>query len=64
MITNFIIASSVILALAFVIAWVVSPELRRRIESPKHAFQDQLERYNQHCHDEVTEREVESNELR
>lgn len=64
MITNFIIASSVILALAFVIAWIVSPELRRRIESPKHAFQDQLERYNRHCHDEVTEPEVESNEPR
>lgn len=62
MITNFIIVSSVILALAFVIAWLVNPGLRRRIESPKHAFQDQLERYNRECHDKVTGRGVHSNE--
>jgi len=64
MITNFIIGSSVILALAFVIAWIISPELRRRIESPKHAFQDQLERYNRHCHDKVAEHGEHSNEPR
>ena len=64
MITNFIIGSSIILVLAFVIVWLVSPELRRRIESPKHAFQDQLERYNRDCHDEVAERGVQSNEPR
>ena len=29
-------------ALAFIIAWAVSPALRARIERPKHRFQERL----------------------
>lgn len=51
MITAFIVIASVVLAAVFTIAWLSSPVLRRHIEYPKHTFQDQVQRYNQHCHD-------------
>ena len=46
MISNFIVISSLILALLFTVAWLTRPGLRRRIEAPKHIFQAQVERYN------------------
>lgn len=51
MITAIIVISSVVLAGVFTIAWLTSPGLRRHIEYPKHCFQDQVQRYNQQCHD-------------
>jgi hypothetical protein len=58
MITAFIVISSVILALAFTIAWLLRPELRRQIESPKHNFQEQIRSYNKQCHDSHEESKV------
>jgi len=57
MIAAFIVISSIVLAIAFTIAWIVKPGFREQIESPKYSFQDQVERYNHHCqdtHDAVT----------
>ena len=49
MITNFIVISSIVLALAFTIAWLTRPDLRRRIEGPKHSFKQQLRQHNRQC---------------
>jgi beta-lactamase regulating signal transducer with metallopeptidase domain len=46
MISNFIVISSIILALAFTIVWIVRPNLRRRIEEPKYFFLQQVQQYN------------------
>jgi len=51
MITTIIVISSVLLAAIFTIAWLANPAFRRQIEQPKHCFQDQLQQYNQQCHD-------------
>jgi hypothetical protein len=47
MIATFIVLSSLLLAALFTAAWLFKPDFRRRIEDPKFAFQQQLERYNQ-----------------
>ena len=46
MISAFIVIASVLLTVVFAIAWIALPRLRRRIEDPKYAFQDQLKAYN------------------
>ena len=46
MIAGIIVLLSVALALAYVVAWLLRPSFRRRIEAPKHAFQAQLRAYN------------------
>jgi len=51
MIAAFIVVSSVVLALVFTIAWLTRPGFRQRIESPKHAFANQVRQYDRHCHD-------------
>jgi hypothetical protein len=58
MITAFIVISSVILGGIFTLAWLLRPELRRQIESPKHNFQEQIRAYNQQCHDTHEEAKV------
>lgn len=40
MITDLIVLASVLFAAAFIVAWVVSPNLRSWIERPKHRFHD------------------------
>ena len=47
MISAFIVIVSVLLTVGFGIAWLALPRLRRKIEDPKFAFQDQLQAYNQ-----------------
>jgi hypothetical protein len=51
MISNFIVISSIILALIFTLAWLARPSLRKRIEAPKHFFQEQLQQYNRELRD-------------
>ena len=46
MITAFIVISSLLLAGAFAFAWATRPELRRRIERPKHLFAAQVQQYD------------------
>lgn len=46
MITDIIVGATVVLALAFVSAWAVSPRLRAWIEQPKYRFQDALTDYD------------------
>ncbi len=46
MITDAIVATSVLLSLAFVAVWLLRPDLRAWIEAPKHRFQDHVERYD------------------
>lgn len=46
MIIDIIIVMSIALAAAFVVAWVLRPALRSRIEAPKHTFQAELRAYN------------------
>lgn len=45
MISNIIVMASLVFALVFVVAWCVSPALRRRVERPKYHF---LARVQQH----------------
>ena len=47
MISAFIVIASILLTAIFAIAWIAFPRLRRTIEDPKYAFQDQLRAYNQ-----------------
>lgn len=46
MITDTIVVSSVVLTLAFVVAWWLRPGLRSWIERPKHQFQHAVEGYD------------------
>jgi hypothetical protein len=46
MIAAFIVVSSLVLAAAFVVAWLLKPGFRQQVEDPKYSFQDQVERYN------------------
>jgi hypothetical protein len=46
MITDAIVAASVLLSLAFAAVWLLRPDLRAWIEQPKHRFQDHVERYD------------------
>ena len=62
MITAIIVIVSVVLAVAFVIAWLVKPALRRRVEDPKHLFADQVRQYDEQCQDAPTPAGVRSND--
>ena len=46
MISAFIVITSILLTVVFGIAWIAMPGLRKKIEAPKYAFQDQLQAYN------------------
>lgn len=56
MIPDLIVYASGALALLFVAAWAVSPQLRARIERPKFRFQDALADYDR----EESQRRTES----
>jgi hypothetical protein len=45
-ITDAIVATSVLLALAFAAVWLLRPDLRAWIEQPKHHFQDDVDQYD------------------
>lgn len=53
MISGFIVYASLLLAGAFLVAWLARPELRRRIERPKHLFADQVQQYDEQCRQDV-----------
>jgi hypothetical protein len=55
MISAVVIVASLVLAAAFVLAYVLGPGLRDEIERPKHWFQDQVRRYDRRCQDEREE---------
>ena len=46
MIANVIVFASLALALVFVAAWIIRPELRTWIERPKYQFQDAVRGYD------------------
>ena len=46
MITDTIVLASVVFAVAFAAAWLVSPALRAWIEQPKHRFQESAGEYD------------------
>lgn len=52
MITNIIVVSSLALAAAFVVVWLVRSDVRERVERPKHRFLDRIERYDRQCREE------------
>ena len=62
MIATFIVVSSIALAAAFTIAWLVKPGFRRQIESPKHNFHDQVQRFDQQCNAAATKSGADSDE--
>lgn len=47
MISIIVIAASLALAAAYILAWLLRPGFRRDIEHPKHWFQNELRRYDQ-----------------
>ena len=53
MISGFIVYASLLLAGGFLIAWLARPELRRRIERPKHLVADQVQQYDEQCRQDV-----------
>lgn len=46
MIADVIVVLSVLLSVAFAVAWWVFPELRAWLERPKYRFQEHLQRYD------------------
>jgi len=58
MISAIVIVSSIVLATAFSLAWLLRPDLREEIERPKHSFQDQLRRYDRRHRESRNEREA------
>lgn len=46
MITDLIVLASVLFTAAFIVAWVVSPNLRSWIERPKHRFHELSQGYD------------------
>ena len=46
MIMTFIVTASVVLIVGFGAMWIFNPELRRRVEAPKHLFADQVRQYD------------------
>jgi hypothetical protein len=46
MISDLIVALTVLFALGWLLAWWFVPSLRRKIEQPKYAFQDQLKHFD------------------
>jgi hypothetical protein len=46
MISDIVVLASVVLAAAFIGAWIVSPGFRAWIEQPKHRFQDAVRQYD------------------
>ncbi len=50
MIANLIVFASLALAVVFVAAWVVRPDLRAWIERPKYQFQDAVQGYDRAQH--------------
>jgi hypothetical protein len=49
MITTLIVSASLTLAAGFLVAWLLRPDFRRQIESPKHDFQSRVRRYDRQC---------------
>lgn len=47
MISYIVIVASLVLAAAYVLAWLIRPGFRQDIERPKHWFQNELRRYDQ-----------------
>jgi len=56
MITNLIVALSVVLSAAFAVAWWLSPGFRAWLEQPKHRFQAHVQRYDRQRSHEVATR--------
>jgi hypothetical protein len=46
MIVDLVVAAALLLALAFVGAWALSPDFRARIERPKYRFRDAAADYD------------------
>ena len=46
MITNIIVFSAIVFALAFFAAWLARPDLRAWIERPKYRFQANVQNYD------------------
>jgi len=47
MITDIIVGASAAASLAFVVAWILRPDLRAWIERPKYHFLNAVQRYDQ-----------------
>lgn len=47
MISTVIVVFTMVLALAFSLAYALNPELRRKVEAPKYVFLSQLAQYDQ-----------------
>ncbi len=47
MIADTIVYASLLLTVAFAVAWAISPRLRLWIELPKHRFLDQVQRHDE-----------------
>lgn len=46
MTVELVLGLALALAAVFVATWLLRPELRRRIEQPKHQFDERLRRYD------------------
>jgi len=47
--TGVIVVTSLLLAGAFSLAWLLGRDLRERIEQPKHGLAERLDRYDRTC---------------
>jgi hypothetical protein len=48
-IATVVVGTALALGIAFSVAWLIAPALRRQIEAPKHWFQNEAQRYDRAC---------------
>ena len=57
MISTLIVLLTVVMAAGFLLVYLLNPAWRKRIEQPKHCFQDQLQQYDsqtRESHEEIS----------
>jgi hypothetical protein len=51
MMLTIVVGASLVLGAAFVLVWLLRPDVREQVERPKHRFQEQVRRYDRSLHD-------------
>ncbi len=63
MISTVIVATTVVMAAVFTVAYLASPELRRQVEAPKTIFLQQLRQYDRSIQERRARRSESENDV-
>ena len=53
MISSFIVIAALVMAAAYVLAWLLKPGFRQRVERPKHLFTEQVRQYDEQVREDT-----------